>query len=57
MKHKSVEEETKKKIAKKLITPNRKYFVAGVGPIEAVSVEEVQQDLKANKEEVGDGNS
>jgi hypothetical protein len=52
----ATEEQPKKTIAKKLITPKRKYFVPTHGMIEATNLADVEKQLskKEKDEKVGD---
>jgi len=52
----TTEEESKDKIANKVISPTRKYFVPGHGEVEAESLADLNKKLK-KKDEAGDGNS
>lgn len=53
-KSKSTDEQPKKTIAKRVITPKRRYFVPGVGAVEAADLSKVDEELK--KQEKSNGN-
>ena len=55
---KTIEEKSKKTIARQVVTPKRRYFVPNHGEVEAKDLTDVEVKLKqANKKvEAGDGN-
>jgi hypothetical protein len=55
---KTTEEKSKKTIAKRVITPKRRYFVPNHGEVEAEDLTRVEAKLKQvnKKAEAGDGN-
>lgn len=55
MRKKSADEQPKKTIAKKVVTPKRRYFVPGIGAVEATDLSQVDAELK-KKQEQDNGN-